>query len=727
LIVDFHQFDFEYYKEKEMADFRKLFFALAVVALLVGTASTASAQQGPAFTCTGNAGVPPLVRAEGLSELVGDMILNCTGGVITPLGSLVSQVNIQIFLNTNVTSKLTADPASEALLMIDEPGVNNQVLCTNTATGTGCTFFGVGPLTPGSDGQTDGVDYENGSIQFQNAGSVTRTAGSGGATVSGTFTAFTDPNFYQIPNVFQGRQVGANSLIWLGVPIDPPGSNFTRVIRITNVRANANQLGVSSTLVPSQIVMNISATGTTSVPINNPQQTVAFVQTGLIFAVRNGNGGGTLGSFLQCVNFNVRLSTNPAETYNTATSSTAPGGRPFLVRFQEGFPSSFKKRSSAAYAGADTSPNVPDQATPNQILNVESGFERNISGWTIQSGNSGTTNPNTAGVATQGTRLMARFNNIPAGVVMYASVYEIIDLDEPASNCAGTACAGVAGTTSTGPSTQNLGTLLGTGGTTGSSTSRARLIIADSQGNGGFSPAAATSTSDGGLAPLSISNGTATAVWEVLDSNPLNFETMYFAISVAFTANPGSNLPGIGTLTTNGSFAPLSTVTTASTSAPVPRFADTSRAINTARIVACATDLLFPFLTNQAGFDSGFVISNTSADPFGTTPQSGTCKLNYYGGTTGGGAAPPAQTSAVVASGAQLTAVLSTGGNLGVAATPGFQGYMIAQCAFQFAHGFAFISDVGASRLAESYLALVMDAQYSGFPRTGVESEVLGH
>ena len=180
-------------------------------------------------------------------------------------------------------------------------------------------------------------------------------------------------------------------------------------------------------------------------------------------------------------------------------------------------------------------------------------------------------------------------------------------------------------------------------------------------------------------------------------------------------------------MTTNGSFAPLSTVTTASVSAPVPRFADTSRAINTARIVACATDLLFPFLTNQAGFDSGFVISNTSQDPFGTTPQAGTCKLNYYGGTTGGGAAPPAQTSAVVASGAQLTAVLSTGGNLGVAATPGFQGYMIAQCAFQFAHGFAFISDVGANRLAESYLALVMDAQYSGFPRTGVESEVLGH
>jgi hypothetical protein len=731
LIVDFHQFDYEFYKEKEMADFRKLFFALAVVALLVGTASTASAQQGsnPAFTCQGNAGVPPIVRAEGLSELVGDMILNCTGGVITPTGSSVPQVNVQIFLNTNITSKLTADPASEALLMIDEPSAATQVLCTNSATGTGCPVTGVGATALGTDGQTDGVDYESGLVGFQNTSSVTRTAGVGGATVSGTFGAFADPNnLYTVPNVFQGRQVGANSLIWLGVPIDPPGSNFTRIIRITNVRANANQLGVSSTLVPSQIVMNISATGTTSVPINNPQQTVAFVQTGLTFAVRSGHGGGTLGSFLQCTNFNTALSTNPSATYNGATSNTNPGGRPFLMRFSEGFPSSFKKRSSAAFASADVSPTVPDQATPNQVLNVESGFERNVSGWNVLSGQSSATNPNAAGVATQGTRLKATFNNIPAGVVLYASVYEIVNTkDDPPSNCAGTVCAGVAGTTSTGPSTQNLGTLLGTGGNTTASTSRARLIITDSQGSGSFSPASATSTSDGGLAPLPIANGSATAVWEVMDSNPLNFETFYFAIAPAFTANPGSNLPGIGTMTTNGSFAPLSTVTTASASAPVPRFADTSRAINTARIVACATDLLFPFLTNQAGFDSGFVISNTSQDPFGTTPQAGTCKLNYYGGTTGGGAAPPAQTSAVVASGAQLTAVLSTGGNLGVAATPGFQGYMIAQCAFQFAHGFAFISDVGASRLAESYLALVMDAQYSGFPRTGVESEVLGH
>jgi len=37
----------------------------------------------------------------------------------------------------------------------------------------------------------------------------------------------------------------------------------------------------------------------------------------------------------------------------------------------------------------------------------------------------------------------------------------------------------------------------------------------------------------------------------------------------------------------------------------------------------------------------------------------------------------------------------------------GFNGYAIAVCNFQLAHGFAFISDVGARNLAMGYLALI--------------------
>jgi len=47
-----------------MADFRKWFYALAVIAVLTALAVPAAAQNPP-FQCVANAAVPPIVRAEG--------------------------------------------------------------------------------------------------------------------------------------------------------------------------------------------------------------------------------------------------------------------------------------------------------------------------------------------------------------------------------------------------------------------------------------------------------------------------------------------------------------------------------------------------------------------------------------------------------------------------------------------------------------------------------------
>jgi len=218
-------------------------------------------------------------------------------------------------LNTNVTSRLVADPWSEALLMIDEPTAAAQRYCSVNG---GCAIPGVGG-TAGFDGIFDGVDYD-------------QPSGLGGT----------------VPNVFQGRNAGANSIVWLGVPIDPPGTNATRVIRITNIRANANQLGVSSTLIPTQIVMFVSVTGTTSVPINNPQQTVAFIQPGLSFSTRQ-----AVNSYLQCVSFNSAAATD--------SSKALINGMGTIVRFSEGFASAFKRRNAAAYVDGDTSPTPVNQ------------------------------------------------------------------------------------------------------------------------------------------------------------------------------------------------------------------------------------------------------------------------------------------------------------------------------------------------------------------------------
>jgi len=111
----------EIHKEKEMADFRKLFYALAVVALLAGLTVPASAQNPP-FSCNTSVSVAPIVRAEGYTEHTGDLVLNCTGGVPTSINQPVPQVNVTVFLNTNITSRvLAANLFDEALLLVDEP------------------------------------------------------------------------------------------------------------------------------------------------------------------------------------------------------------------------------------------------------------------------------------------------------------------------------------------------------------------------------------------------------------------------------------------------------------------------------------------------------------------------------------------------------------------------------------------------------------------------------
>ena len=602
-----------------MADFRKWFLALSVAALFVGTASAQI--NAPAFTCTSNAGVPPLVRSQGITELVGDVILNCTGGAPTVLGAVVPQNNVQIFLNTNVTSRLLANGLSEAILMIDEPAAANQRVCSGT-----CSILGA-PTALGN-----GINYNL-------------------------------PTPSTIQNVYQGSQAAPNSISWLGVPIDPPGSTGVRIIRITNIRANANQLGVSSTLIPTQIVMFISVSGNSQVAINNPQQTVAYIQNGLNFSVFAGTTTSTSGvpvARQQCVSNNVGLSTD-----NTSTSFAQ--NRTLTLQFAENFASAFKVKGALG------------QNTPGQLYNNESGFTNAAFAAT------GLAN---AGLADSGTKLIARFNNVPAGTVMYVTVNQLAN---------------------------------STGGST------AKLITTDANGAGGSLPnsaVGASSSVDTGIAPVTLSNGSGSAVWEIDGANPIGLDTLRFGVSIAYTANPSANLPGLGSSTVNGAFAPLSTVTTASTG-PIPRFADTSSATAAFNIGACSTNILFPFLTNQAGFDSGVAVSNTSVDPFGTAAQAGPCTLFYYGNTTGGGAAPAAQKSGVVNAGTLLLFTLSGGGNLGIAATPGFQGYMIASCNFQYAHGFAFISDVGANKVSEAYLALILDP--GGLTRTGNVTENLVH
>ena len=109
-------------------------------------------------------------------------------------------------------------------------------------------------------------------------------------------------------------------------------------------------------------------------------------------------------------------------------------------------------------------------------------------------------------------------------------------------------------------------------------------------------------------------------------------------------------------------------------------------------INACATTLLFPFVFHQSGFDTGIAISNTS-------PESGSCTINYHG--AGG---PDPHESPLIAGGGQLIFTLSS-----TVDTTGFRGYLVAVCDFRKAYGFAIMLDGFGeidSTLAMGYLAV---------------------
>lgn len=639
-----------------MVAFRKLFPVLAIGAFLLGTATTASAQgTGQPLVCNTNAGVPPVVRAEGHTELVGDILLVCTGG--DPANRF--QANFQLFLNTNVTSRLIGG-LSEALLMIDEPGVSRQ---TSAGAAGDPTPFCVSP-----DPLSNGV--------------FPVPAGCNDAAVGRT-------NQQATYNVFRGQPANAANgaanaaVAWIGVPIIPPGTVGTRTIRITNVRANAAGVPASTSLVPTQIFAFLSISASQSLALNNPQQAVAFVLPGLQFDVRACNGGGGIPrSFVQCT-----AEPGASGTLFGNPSASGPFGAQMGLRFREGFQTAFKQRIAPGQ----------EASLPGVVYNTESGFVRSAAGTFTTLGN--------VGVADTGTKVAARFTNIPAGTRIFVSVSSVI----------GNADVGSTGATAT-------------------------LVSSDASGGGTATPIGGTTNlSCTGLATTAaaevpVTSGSGVAVWEVTGSNPSAIDTLFFYAAVAFAANTPNNLPGLGQSSVTGSFAPFyaanSTANAASSSLPIPRFIDNATPRAAFNINQCVTNLLFPFVTNQAGFDTGIAISNTSRDPFADNAgrlQAGTCTLNYYGSTPSGPAPSAQTTNANVDAGSTVSFVLSSGGGLGVAGTPGFQGYMIAQCRFQFAHGFAFITDgpIGQAQVAEGYLALVMDSGIVS--RTGSFSEVLAH
>jgi hypothetical protein len=288
--------------------------------------------------------------------------------------------------------------------------------------------------------------------------------------------------------------------------------------------------------------------------------------------------------------------------------------------------------------------------------------------------------------------LKAVFNSVPNGVRIFVSTTNVVNL------------TGVAGS----------------GAYTSTNSSFAQLVLSETaiDGNGsaptvpaqGYTSVSNTTTQLVGWAELSVVANSATGVWEVINTNPATPENFDFGVFVTTTSNPATNTPTPGTATVNMSYAPTAgplTFTAAagasvSGSLTVPRFSDSSSGTNIFSILMCSTSLLFPFVTNQAGFDTGIAIMNTTTDPFGTKPQAGTCAFNWYGNV-----APPQFVTPIIKSG-NVDAPAAIWAFQASNIAPGFEGYMIAVCNFTLAHGYAFITDLGSQKLAHGYLALIL-------------------
>jgi hypothetical protein len=533
------------------------------------------------------------------------------------------------------------------------------------------------------------------------------------------------------PNVFQGKigDFGSNSVTFYNVPVLPPAtSGVTRTFRITNVRVPVPGGNLTGTL---QAIISTSPSQT--LPVAGTAINIGVVGPAMTAAVQP-----VKTPFQQCVKTTLGLTANIVFTEGFATSfktRVVPGGVT---------PSNTTWAAEASNVASPNNENIPGALYNGFAANTESGLILP----TLTTSNTGSSAINyTAGLADYGTRLKAVFYNIPAGLTLYVST----------TSTTQTAANFVPGGTSVLPYAVLVATNSGeaTPDSNGGSSSFTPVTPTVTSGTPDGLPAIALSANSSGAAP---------AVWEVTNSNPSAIDTMKFSVYISYasqsatTTNPYglpiTDLPlGANTNDVQLSFAPepgggtFSTTNATQGQNPTPRFA----VIKTQEgrwttINLCQTTLLYPFVTGAAGFDTGIAVANTSMDPFGTVNQTGSCKLYGYGVTVASAGNTPLQTTVpgcdAIANplpGTNCFAIVPAGQVMSVMASAvltNFQGYVIAVCNFQYAHGYAAVTDLGLRNLWSSYLALELYPVPTGVPagtpgtspRTGVAGiEALVH
>lgn len=198
---------------------------------------------------------------------------------------------------------------------------------------------------------------------------------------------------------------------------------------------------------------------------------------------------------------------------------------------------------------------------------------------------------------------------------------------------------------------------------------------------------------------LSVSGGSATVYYQVTTANA--------AATESFSVPLTEIVPNVAAISVYSTMSPSVSVSLAGFASPAyPGYSSTATYTSTTAdtnglLTACATTILFPYVTNAGGFDTGIAITNASAGLSGgaysatATAQNGSFSMYFYG--TNAPSTNP-YVGGIVSGGTVGTPFLLS------SVAPGFDGYAIVTANFQEAHGFALITN---GTITEGYLGII--------------------
>jgi hypothetical protein len=248
------------------------------------------------FSITVEAPLAAVTRPEGVTEIVADLVLVGTGGVPTATGTAVPRYNIQVVLNTPVTSP-AAGNWIDGVLLVDEPVALNTTALTAQP-----------PAVTGVGG--NGLDYRNAAV----------------------------------PNIFLATQASPNSVLFSDIPLDPPPAGQERRLRIKNLRANVNQLVSPS--VPATMQAMVAVSGAPALSVNNPVQTVGLISSNSITQLARADRGRGLFTISRQHGVNQTLAST-GQDMNAQTN--------LHIDFTEAFATAFKVRKQGSVSPFQTS------------------------------------------------------------------------------------------------------------------------------------------------------------------------------------------------------------------------------------------------------------------------------------------------------------------------------------------------------------------------------------